>query len=54
MRNTLQVFRDKLEGYVADYLRTGERKIIGTAREVAGRRKDGSVFPMDLSVGEVN
>ena len=48
-----QVFRDKLEGYVADYLRTGERKIIGTAREVAGRRKDGSVFPMDLSVGEV-
>ncbi len=35
-----------------DHQETGERKIIGIRREVAGRRKNGSTFPMDLSVGE--
>ena len=44
--------REAHDGYIARYLAGGEKRIIGIGREVLGRRKDGSTFPMDLAVGE--
>ncbi len=38
--------------YLANYLRTGDGKIIDVGRETEGRRKDGSVFPVDLAIVE--
>lgn len=45
-------YRSEHHNYLSRYLQTGERRIIGIGREVIGRRKDGSQFPIDLSVGE--
>ena len=45
--------RSAHDAYLRHHLRTGERKIIGIGREVSGLRRDGSTFPMYLSVGEV-
>lgn len=46
--------RRKHNAYVADYLASGVSKILGIgARELTGRRKDGSKFPLSLSIGEM-
>ena len=45
--------REAHDGYLARYLATGERRIIGVGRVVSGRKRDGGIFPMELAVGEV-
>ena len=46
-------YRGEHDGYVARYIETRERRVIGHRRVVLGQRKDGGTFPMELSVGEV-
>ena len=48
-----QPYRDAHDGYLARYLTTGERRIIGIGRVVVGERKGGATFPMELAVGEM-
>lgn len=41
------------DGYLRHHMETGEKHIIGTIREVSGRRSDGIVFPLDLSISDL-
>jgi two-component system sensor kinase FixL len=45
-------FAEHHDTWVSNYLRTGQKKIIGIGREVRGRHADGTVFPIELSIGE--
>jgi two-component system sensor kinase FixL len=45
--------REQHDSYLERYLATGERRIIGIGRIVVGQRKDGTTFPMHLTVGEL-
>jgi two-component system sensor kinase FixL len=47
-------YRDEHDGYLARYLREGDARIIGIGRDVQGLRRDGTVFSLHLSVGEMS
>jgi PAS domain S-box-containing protein len=45
---------DEHDGYIARYHDTGQKRILNTPRELVALRKDGSIFPIDLSVTQVD
>ena len=46
-------YRDEHDGYLKRYLDEGDARVIGIGREVQGLKRDGTMFPLHLSVGEM-
>ncbi|ANM02815.1 sensor histidine kinase protein [Rhizobium phaseoli] len=46
-------YHSEHDGYLTHYRQTGEERIIGTTRMVSGRRKNGIVFPIEVSISVV-
>lgn len=47
-------YKDEHDGYLKHHRDTDEKKVIGIGRQVEGQRKDGTIFPLDLAVNEMN
>jgi diguanylate cyclase (GGDEF)-like protein/PAS domain S-box-containing protein len=47
-------YHSEHDGYIDHYIKTGEKKIIGSGREVIGKHKNGTTFSMQLLVGDIS